>query len=28
LQDWWVEGDFTADEAALRDRLKNLAGRV
>jgi len=28
LQDWWVEGDFAADEAALRDRLKNLAGRV
>jgi poly(A) polymerase len=24
LQDWWVEGDFAADESALRDRLKEM----
>jgi poly(A) polymerase len=22
VEDWWVEGDFAADESALRDRLK------
>jgi poly(A) polymerase len=22
VEDWWVEGDFAADEGALRDRLK------
>ncbi|HTC83073.1 MAG TPA: hypothetical protein VK683_01910, partial [Rhizomicrobium sp.] len=24
LQDWWVQGDFAADESALRDRLKEM----
>ena len=24
LQNWWVEGDFAADESALRDRLKEM----
>lgn len=24
LEDWWVEGDFAADEGALRDRLAGL----
>jgi hypothetical protein len=22
VEDWWAEGDFTADEAALRHRLQ------
>jgi len=28
LEDWWVEGDFTADESALRARLKEMVGKV
>jgi poly(A) polymerase len=24
LQDWWVQGDFAADESALRDRLEEM----
>ena len=26
LEDWWMAGDFTADEGALRDRLANAIG--
>jgi poly(A) polymerase len=26
LEDWWMAGDFTADEGALRDRLANVTG--
>ena len=26
LEDWWIAGDFTADEGALRDRLANAIG--
>jgi poly(A) polymerase len=25
LEDWWIAGDFAADEASLRARLKELA---
>jgi poly(A) polymerase len=28
LEDWWIEGDFTAEEAALRARLKDLIGKA
>jgi poly(A) polymerase len=28
LEDWWVEGDFAADEGALRDRLKEMTGQA
>jgi poly(A) polymerase len=27
LEDWWIAGDFAADEAVLRARLAELAGR-
>jgi poly(A) polymerase len=27
VEDWWVDGDFTADEAALRERLKMAIGQ-
>jgi poly(A) polymerase len=26
LEGWWIAGDFTADEAALRRKLRELAG--
>jgi hypothetical protein len=25
LEEWWVDGDFAADEGALRDRLAAMA---
>jgi len=28
VEDWWVEGDFAADEGALRDRLKAVIGQA
>ena len=28
VEDWWVEGDFAADEGALRDRLKAVIGQI
>jgi poly(A) polymerase len=28
VEDWWVEGDFTADESALRDRLRTAIGQA
>lgn len=28
LEDWWVEGNFAADESALRGRLKELTGQA
>jgi poly(A) polymerase len=28
LEDWWMAGDFAADEAALRDRLRAAIGRA
>ena len=29
LEDWWVDGDFAADEGALRERLAaTIAGRA
>jgi poly(A) polymerase len=28
LEDWWVEGDFTADESTLRSRLKKMLGQA
>jgi poly(A) polymerase len=28
VEDWWVEGDFTADESALRDRLRAAIGQA
>jgi poly(A) polymerase len=28
VEDWWVEGDFSADEGALRDRLKAAIGQA
>jgi poly(A) polymerase len=27
VEDWWVGGDFAADEAALRQRLKTVIGQ-
>jgi len=28
VEDWWVGGDFTADEGALRDRLRTAIGQA
>jgi poly(A) polymerase len=28
VENWWVEGDFAADEGALRDRLKAAIGQA